>query len=329
MKGEPGDRDYSRDGSARKSEPAPLPAWPPGAGRVTGMTVDKKLALRYSRLMRLSGRKPSSFTRRWTQPQRFALLGLIGINVAVSLAQLLLQGYDPSIVREYLALSDQGLKAAYGWQFLSAMFLHSGPWHLIGNMLIFYLLGRDVELIIGQRHFLFLYLLGAVGGELSHLFLMPSHTILLAASGGVAAVVISYATILPELELAVLPFPSRTFRLKAKYLAFALVALALILVVTDRSGTVSHSAYLGGCAVGWIYTHLLGFGRPSYFQRARQQRRFETERIERMSPGQFLAEEIDPLLDKISREGINSLTRAERKKLAEASARLEKDPGTA
>ena len=95
--------------------------------------------------MRLSGRKPSPITLRWTQRPRIVLLGLIGLNVAVFVTQLFLDAYQPGFVREYLALSDQGLRSAYGWQFLTAAFLHDGPWHLLGNMFLLYLLGRDVE----------------------------------------------------------------------------------------------------------------------------------------------------------------------------------------
>ncbi len=284
--------------------------------------IDKQGGLRYSREMRLSGRKASSFRRHWTHQQRVVLVALIGTNVGIFVAQLLLQNYDPDFVRNYLALSDQGLNQAYAWQFLSAPFLHSSPWHLLGNMLLLYLLGRDLELILGQRHFLYLYLLGAVGGELGHLFLMPSDCMLLAASGGVAAVLIAYATILPELELTSMVFFVVPLRIKAKHLAYGVVAASLMLLFVRRSGTVIHSACIGGCAVGWIYAHLLGFGRPSIVQRFLQQRRLEAERLQRMSNEQFISEEIDPLLDKISIAGIGSLTRSERRKLAQAREKI-------
>ena len=152
--------------------------------------------------MRLSGQKPSPTTRRWTQRPRVVLLSLIGLNIAVFIAQLFLDAYQPGFVREYLALSDRGLRSAYGWQFLTAAFLHDGPWHLLGNMLLLYLLGRDVESIIGQRQFFFLYLTGTLAGELGHLFLMPESSALLAASGGPAAIVVAYAAILPLLQEA-------------------------------------------------------------------------------------------------------------------------------
>src|SRR6476619_3674905 len=271
--------------------------------------------------MRLSRRRPSPTTRRWTQRPRVVLLSLIGANFAIFVAQLFLDAYQPGFVREYLALSDQGLRSAYGWQFITAAFLHDGPWHLLGDLVLLYLLGRDVESIVGQRHFLFLYLSGTLAGELSHLFLMPDHSALLAASGGPAAVVVAYAAILPELELTSMFF-FLPVRLKAKHLAYGAFAISILLIIFDRSPTVAHSSFLGGCIVGWFYAHLLGFGRPSILQRALSQRRAEVERYEMMSPEEFIVQEIDPLLDKISREGMGSLTRAERKLLAKAREKI-------
>jgi membrane associated rhomboid family serine protease len=272
--------------------------------------------------MRLSGRKPSPTTRRWTQRPRVVLLGLIGANIGVFVAQLFLDAYEPGFVREYLALSDHGLRSAYGWQFITAAFLHDGPWHLLGNMFLLYLLGRDVESIIGQRQFLFLYLTGTLAGELGHLFLMPENSALLAASGGPAAIVVAYAAILPELELTSMVLFLLPIRLKAKHLGYAAIVLAVLGIIFDRTATVAHSSFLGGCIGGWFYAHLLGFGRPSILQRALSQRRAEADRHNAMSPEEFIAQEIDPLLDKISREGMGSLTRAERKLLAKAREKI-------
>lgn len=272
--------------------------------------------------MRLSGRKPSPITRRWTQRPRVVLLGLIGLNVAVFVTQLFLDAYQPGFVREYLALSDRGLHDAYGWQFITAAFLHDGPWHLLGNMFLLYLLGRDVESIIGQRQFLFLYLTGTLAGELGHLFLMPDGSALLAASGGPAAVLVAYAAILPELELTSMIFFLLPIRLKAKHLGYGAFALSVLGIVFDRTATVAHSSFLGGCLAGWFYAHLLGFGRPSILQRALRQRRADAERYRAMTPEQFISEEIDPVLDKISREGIDSLTRSERRLLAKAREKI-------
>jgi membrane associated rhomboid family serine protease len=272
--------------------------------------------------MRLSGRKPLSFTRRWTHQPRVVLLTLVGLNVTAFVAQFFFETSEPGFVRDFLAISDRGVHDAYAWQFITAAFLHSGPLHLAGNMLVLYVLGRDLEIIFGQRHFLYLYLAGAFAGELGHLFLMPSDCILFAASGGVAAVLVAHATILPELELTSLKFFMLPVRLKAKHLAATMLVLAVILLCVDRSGAVVHSACLGGYAAGWLYAHLLGFGRPSFLQRILARRRAAAERYNQMDAQQFITEEIDPLLEKIARSGVKSLTRNERRILARAREKI-------
>jgi len=272
--------------------------------------------------MRLSGRKPSSFTRSWRPRQRLVLLTLIGFNVAAFAVQLFLEVYQPGFVSMFVGLSGEGIQNAYAWQFLTAPFLHTGPWHLLGNTLLLYILGRDVECIVGQRHFLFLYLTGALGGELGHLFLMPAATVLLGASGGVAAVMMAYAAILPELELAATRFFGWRLRITAKHFAYGMMFIAVALLVMARRGTLMHSAYMGGCAAGWLYAHLLGFGRASLVQRTLHQRKMTTERYQQMNAEQFMAEEVDPLLEKISREGLRSLSRGERRILAMAREKL-------
>ena len=285
-------------------------------------SADKKIALRYPLKVRLSRGKPSLFAQPWRESRRVVLLALIGLNVASFIAQFFLDAFQPGFVQDYLALSNRGLHDAYAWQFVTAMLLYGNPWHLLGNLLVLYVLGRDIESILGQRHFLYLFLSGAIGGELGHLFLMPPETLLYAASGGVAAVLIAYATILPELDLIDWRLRRLSFHLKAKHVAGVLMFLSLITLVIDRHGAVMHSAIPGGLAAGWLYANLLGFGHTSWLGRLLRRRREAVERVQRMTPTEFIEQEIDPLLEKISRKGIQSLTRAERRLLSRASEKV-------
>jgi len=276
--------------------------------------------------MRLSGRKASSYAPRWSSRPRAVLLSLIGVNFSIFFAQLVLQAYQPTVVPEYLGLSYRGINQAYAWQFFSALLLHADVFQFVGNMLVLYVIGRDVESILGQRHFLYLYLCGGIAGELGHLFLMPSTTVLLGASGGVAAMIMALAIILPELELTDSLFFALPVKLKMKYFGYALGAIGLVLLLFDREGVVGHSAYLGGGAAGWLYAHLLGFGRPSFVQRALRRRRVESERRRQMSLEEFIVAEIDPLLEKISQTGLESLTRNERRTLAQVREKMTQAP---
>ena len=272
--------------------------------------------------MRLSGRKASRFTRSWAPPQRIVLLSLIGLNAAAFIVQLVLTSWNQPFVLEYLGLSDRGINDAYAWQFFTAPLLHNNIWHFAADMLVLYFVGRDVEAIIGQRQFLFLYLFGAFSGELGHLFLMPSDCVLFGASGGVAATLIAYATILPELEMTTLLLFMVPVRLKMRRLAQIALVGAVALLLYDRSGAVGHSAFVGGAIAGWFYAHLLGFGRTSLLQRVLRQRRLEATRLKSMRADQFVAEEIDPLLEKISQRGLASLSRRERRLLEQAREKM-------
>jgi membrane associated rhomboid family serine protease len=272
--------------------------------------------------MRLSGRKASRFTRSWAPPQRIVLLSLIGLNAAAFIVQLVLTSWNQPFVLEYLGLSDRGINDAYAWQFFTAPLLHNNIWHFAADMLVLYFIGRDVEAIIGQRQFLFLYLFGAFSGELGHLFLMPSDCVLFGASGGVAAIFIAYATILPELEMTTLLLFMVPVRLKMRRLAQIALVGAVALLLYDRSGVVGHSAFVGGAIAGWFYAQLLGFGRTSLLQRVLRQRRLEAARLQSMRADQFVAEEIDPLLEKISQRGLASLSRRERRLLEQAREKM-------
>src|SRR6266478_3198627 len=256
-------------------------------------SADKKIEVRYSNEVRLSRGKPSLFAQPWRESRRVVLLALIGLNVASFVAQLFLDASAPGFVRDYLALSNRGVHEAYAWQFVTATLLYGSPWHFLGNMLVLYILGRDLESILGQRHFLYLFLSGVIGGELGHLFLMPAETVLYAASGGVAAVLIAYAVILPELDLIAWRVRRFSINVKAKHAAIALLFLSLVMLMIDRNGAVIHSAIPGGLVAGWLYTNLLGFGHASWFRRLLRRRREAFERVQRMSREEFIERQID------------------------------------
>lgn len=273
--------------------------------------------------MRLSGGKYAQTARHWTRPQHFILAALIAINCGVFVSQLALEALYPGAVREYFGISHAGVHDAYAWQFLTAMFLHSGPWHLAANMILLYLLGRDLEALLGQRHFLYLYLSGAVAAELGHLFLMPNDSVLYAGAGGIAALICAYAVILPEMELTSGAFA--LLRVKAKHLGAVTLFAAFVLLAIDRAPLVMHSALLGGCFAGWLYAYLLGFSGPSLVQRYLRRRRERFRRYEAMTLEQLMTQEINPLLEKISIRGLHGLTNRERRALTRARDKMLRD----
>lgn len=240
---------------------------------------------------------------------------LIVLNVAAYLIQCGVNLAFPGagIPEAYLGLSREGIQHGYYWQFVTYMFLHGGVVHLLVNCLGLYFAGREVEIICGPKHLLGMYFLGGIIGGAAQLAGGDIH--LIGASGGVCAVLMAFATILPELEITVLIFFVLPLRMRAKWLGAGLIGTSILFAVTGFGGDIGHIAHLGGAVTGWIYARRLGYGGAFWLQRIFRDRRRLRDRRARMNPAQFISEEIDPILDKISREGIHSLTREERRVL--------------
>jgi membrane associated rhomboid family serine protease len=253
-------------------------------------------------------------------------LVLIWVNVACFATQILVDSFlGPEWVEERFALGRDAVTRLHVWQFFTYMFLHANFVHLLLNMVTFYFAGREVERVVGPRHLWRIFLFGGLAGGVAQLALTWRHFEgVVGASAGVCAALIAFTTIYPEVKLTMLLFFVIPVRLKAKYLAFGLVAFSLVMAVTGAEGNIGHIAHLGGCVVGWLYARRLGYGSPlkmpdwSLFHRPRTGRRSDG------GPDEFVSSEIDPILDKILREGMQSLTDEERRILERGRSQIEK-----
>ncbi len=256
---------------------------------------------------------------------------LVYLTVAVFIAQLLCGFARWPVLEELFALSAPQLRRGFVWQPVTYMFLHAGLWHILFNLLVLWFFGREVEYFIGAKNFTRLYFLGGLAGAALWLaFNFNSHELLMGASAAVLACVIAFATLFPEREITLLLFFFLPVTLKAKYLALIAVALDLVPILSHEVTNVAHLAHLGGALLGYVYIKALGYGPPPWWLRwwqsateaLRPRRRPRTER--QLSREEFIREQIDPILDKISREGMQSLTRRERKILESAKDLLQK-----
>lgn len=126
------------------------------------------------------------------KPRRFPIvtISLIVINVLIFVAQLLL---DESL---WIELAAQGNEIVVGkdfWAILTSMFLHGGWMHLISNMYFLYILGDNVEDVLGRRRYLLFYLTCGMVATLGFaVFNSGSDVPLLGASGAIAGVMAAY-----------------------------------------------------------------------------------------------------------------------------------------
>jgi len=244
---------------------------------------------------------------------------LIWISAAMFLVQLVCSAFGWRWFEWILALHAGGIRRGFFWQPLTYLFLHGGICHLLINLLVLWFFGREVELFLGARRFLGLYFGGGVAGALLWLaFNFDSWHPVVGASAAVLACVIAFATMFPDREVTLLVFFVLPVRLKAKYLALIAIAMDVAPLLEGTAGRVAHLAHLGGAAVGWLFVKALGYGRPLRIRWPQWAKRSP------LSSEEFLRNEVDPILDKISREGIQSLTPRERKILESARDLLQK-----
>ena len=265
-----------------------------------------------------------STPRTWAQRAGSVTALLLWINIIVFAVQLLSSVFHLRQFESLFTLNAAGIARGFLWQPFTYMFLHGGLWHLLVNMFVLWFFGREVESFIGSLAFTRLYLFGGLAGAALWLaFNFHSATPVLGASGAVLACVIAFATLFPEREVTLLVFFILPVTLKAKYLALIAIALDAIPLLDGSVTNIAHLAHLGGAGFGWFYIKSLGYGTmPSWTFQLPWRR--PGKAIPSRSTDSFISEEIDPILDKISRDGIHSLTARERKVLESARDLLQK-----
>lgn len=123
-------------------------------------------------------------------------MGLIGINVAVYLAELAIGGsvdgtnnwiYDHgALFASGCCLDGHVVGVAHGdwWRLVTAAFLHYGPFHLAINMYSLYWAGTLLEHLIGRWRFLLLYIGSGIAGSAGALWVQPN-SLTAGASGAI------------------------------------------------------------------------------------------------------------------------------------------------
>ena len=146
---------------------------------------------------------------------------------------------------------------------LTAMFIHAGWLHLLGNMLFLYVFGNNVEDRLGRFHFLLFYVVGGYIATYAFALLNPSAvTPLVGASGAIAAVLGAYLYLYPKAKVtSLVPF---LFFLPLRFPAWAVLGSWFVLqlpsiqhvlgVPTDD--TVAYIAHVAGFIAGFLYAML-------------------------------------------------------------------------
>jgi rhomboid protease GluP len=178
---------------------------------------------------------------RWFGPGSWVLFGLTAICVGVFLAEERAGGSE---VREVLlrfgASRPAHVRAGEWWRFATALFVHIGPKHLLGNMAALLVLGPALVAALGPWRFLFVYVVAGVAGNALSYQTMPPDVVSAGASGAILGV------------LGALGGQRLRFAASARYRGWQVIAalLAYLAVAVGAEPGVDTMAHLGGLAAG-------------------------------------------------------------------------------
>jgi membrane associated rhomboid family serine protease len=222
------------------------------------------------------------------------------------------------------------------WELVTFQFLHANPGHLVFNCFALYTFGPWLERWWGSRRFTAYYLLCGAGGALLYTLLgslgiVPSGRGLVGASAGIYGCLVGAAVIDPKVQMQLFLIPI-TFTVRK--LALVLLGIAVLVVIGGLfSGDAmfgnagGEAGHLGGAIVGYLlvrFPFILRKGggateskilRPKEFKR---KPKAKSKLSPRTKVDTATASEVDRILDKINREGIQSLTAKEKEILNDA-----------
>ena len=249
-----------------------------------------------------------------------------------------------SAVGQFLALpSSLSSLATHPWTLITYMFLHESFMHILFNLIMLYFGGMIFLEYLSQKKLLWTYLIGGFSGAVFFVLafnIFPAFessrgiAFALGASASVLAIIIAVATYVPDYTIQLFLFG----RVKLKYLAIALIVIDVLSIQSGNPG--GHIAHLGGAFWGFIYATYLKKGNDLYkifgevkftgFERKAKKPKFDTSRPQTGRPmnddeyGEKRAasqQEIDRILDKISRSGYSSLSNEEKEMLFKTSGK--------
>ena len=136
------------------------------------------------------------------------------------------------------------------WQPVTYFFLHNGFFHILINMLVLWMFGRELEYRWGKNKFLLYYFITGIGSGLVTILFNPFSLIpVVGASGAIYGILTAYTLIYPNRKV----FIYGIFPVQIKYMMLFLGLTAFFASITQINSTISHLTHLSGMFIGFLY----------------------------------------------------------------------------
>ncbi|MGP8246735.1 MAG: rhomboid family intramembrane serine protease [Bryobacteraceae bacterium] len=197
------------------------------------------------------------------QPRRFPVVTttIIAVNALVFLLELV--GGD-AFVKQWSVIPADIVAGRHWITILTAMFMHAGWMHIIGNMVFLRAFGPEVEDAMPRLRYLAFYLLSGLAASLAQIAAMPGSTVPnLGASGAIAGVMGAFLITYPRDQIKTVLFFGwfgRITLIPAALLIglwFLIQLFSGVGAVADvQTGGVAYMAHVGGFIFGAVAARL-------------------------------------------------------------------------
>lgn len=251
--------------------------------------------------------------------------------------------YSENVLPWFTLSSDTEKILSRPWTILTHMFLHSGVWHIFGNMLWLWAFGYILHDLTGNRKIFPIFFYGALGGAIAFVFaynflpaLKPQVHIAsaLGASAGVMAIAVATTIIAPGYRI----FPMLFGGIPLWVLTVLYLIIDLATIPLSNPG--GHIAHLGGAFTGFLFIFFLRKGydwsewmnnffdwvnnlfnpdKPKKGKYIKEELFYKSVSSPYKKNPNLTQKRIDEILDKINQKGYDHLTEEEKELLKRAS----------
>ena len=248
---------------------------------------------------------------------------LFVLTLLMSIFQSLYKNDNNWIIQWFSLEADINSLFTKPWTMITYGFLHADFIHILFNLIALYFIGNLFIDYFTQKQLLTFYILGTFFGGVIYLFsqnyfpLFEGKTsVLVGASAGISAIFIGIATYMPNYELKIrfIGF------VKLWYLAAIWVGLDVLGLAGGNTG--GHFAHLGGGLFGFLFVNKASKKEIGVFKNITaiffkknnplKTVHKSTNTKKETTKSDFTQQQIDEILDKISKSGYDTLTKSEK-----------------